>query len=219
MIESNEGLPLQLEPEEHEQAEEQVEVPRLSDDVVVQDSSAKKMKLAAEAAKELSIEIPAAKHSGAPMWVTLPHDFKFPRGKQVLFMRFKSAWTDTPWKGEPMLTAEGTVEVDSNGRPVLYRQCICWPINSADKKVALGRAQRDPNRAADELAKQMIRVHDGQIADWTVVRTNGVEMFWNELGEKCRGLLQRVFAQLHVLDVDSTRDFLQNCIEVRSTGS
>jgi hypothetical protein len=200
------GLPLAAEEEEH--TEEETSQP--------EDAGVK----AAQAAMPLRVALPEATAGAAPAWVKLPPGFVFPRGKQIIFMRFKAIHTDTPWKGEPVPGPDGEgFEVDQNGKPVLYRQCVCWPINTADKKLALGRAQRDPNRAADELAKQMVRVHDGVEADWAVVRTNGVEMFWNELGEKCRGLLLRIFTQLHVLDTDGTRDFLQNCIEVRSTGS
>lgn len=210
------SIPLNLEPEE------QFETEAVGDgeDPVTEKKAEATAQAAAKAASMLSMGLPEAKHEGAPLWVVIPPNFKFPRGKQVLFLRFKATWTDTPWKGEPIDDpATGKPEVDAFGKPVLYRHCICWPVNTADKKLALGRAQRDPNRAADELAKQMIRVHDGFEADWAVARANGVEAFWNEIGERCRTLLIRVFSQLHVLDMDSTRDFLQNCIEVRSTGS
>ena len=202
------GLP--LEPEETEDIEQEAEAP----------ASPANQKDEAAAATRLRLDIPAATHGGAPEWVQLPAQFRFPRGKQILFVRFRSEWTDTPWKGEMVADPEtGSPEVDAEGTPILYRQCVLWPINTADKRLALNRAQRDPNRAADELTKQMIRVHDGVVADWATVRANGVEMFWNEIGEKCRGLLHRMFSQLHVLDTNSTRDFLANCIEVRSTGS
>lgn len=170
--------------------------------------------------EERNFEVPDAQAGGAPHWVKLPQGFSFPRGKQILFVRFKSKWTDAPWIGSPMLDPNtGETEKDSKGREVLYRQCVLWPINVADKKFALARAQRDANRVAEELAKQMVRIHDGKEADWSVVRADGVEMFWNELGERCRQLLIRLFNKLHVLDSEEQRDFLQNCIEVRSTGS
>lgn len=178
------------------------------------------IKGAAEAAEAMHVNLPAPTSGGAPPWVVMPPGLKFPRGKQVFFVKFKSSWTDAPWIGESIINpATGKTEVDAYGKEVTYRQCIIWPINTADKKLALGRAQRDPNRAGDELAKQMIRAHDGNECDWGTVRANGVEMFWNELGEKCRALLLRLFTQLHVLDTESTSDFLTNCIEVRSTGS
>jgi hypothetical protein len=171
-------------------------------------------------AEQRELELPEAEHGAAPHWVKLPPGFTFPRGKQVLFVKFKSKWTDAPWKGEPIKDpVTGIREVDEQGRVVLYRQCVVWPINVADKKLALGRSQRDANRVGDELAKQMVRVHDGVEADWSTVRTGGIEMFWNELGERCRRLMHMMFNKLHVLDTSEQRDFLQNCIEVRSTGS
>lgn len=205
------GLPLVEDEPDEGQTEEQSE--ELTEEAV-----AEKQQTAQEAASRLAMNLPDAEHGGAPPWVQLPPGFRFPRGKQILFLRFRSAWTDTPWKGAAHINPEtGETDKDENGKEILYRQCVVWPINNADKKLALGRAQRDPNRAADELAKQMIRVHDGVEADWAVVRANGVEMFWNEMGEKCRGLLTRIFTQLHVLDTNSTADFLENCIAVRST--
>ena len=192
----------------------------MADEVVANESEA-----AAEASrKRRELHLPKATAEGMPPWCIVPDGFQFPRGKQVLFLRFKSSWTDAPWKGEPMMdpaTGKAMVEdpSDPNAEPILWRQCIVWPINTADKKLALGRAQRDPNKAGDEMCKQMIRCADGIQSDWAVVRQTGVEMFWNELGERCRGLMTRMFTQLHVLDTDATSDFLQNCIEVRSTGT
>lgn len=211
MTDQEEGLPLQPEPEMPEGA--------LTAEAEKAAEAKDESEAAAKAASILSMQLPVPEAGGKPAWVNVPEGFTFPRGKQVLFMKFKSAWTDAPWKGKTILDpATGANEIDANGKDVLYRQCVIWPINTADKKLALSRASRDPNRAADELTKQMVRVHDGLEADWAVVRANGVEMFWNELGERCRGLLTRVFTQLHVLDIDSTRDFLANCIEARATG-
>lgn len=216
---TNTGLPMELEPEEEESStDEQANLEAAA--AAEAADAADKAKSTEAAADTLKVKLPTPRAGGAPPWVMLPDGFRFPREKQVLFLRFKSAWTDAPWKGEPMIDpATGSHEIDENGEVVLYRQCVCWPINTADKKLAIARAQRDPNRAGDELAKQMIRVHDGLESDWGVVRGNGIEMFWNELGEKCRHLVTRIFTQLHVLDTNGTRDFLTNCIEVRSTGS
>lgn len=208
--------PLELEPETvpvEESQEAIAEAERSAEEVTT------RQKAEAEA-RALKINLPKPTADGMPRWAKVPTGFAFPRGKQVLFLKFKSKWTDTPWKGEPILDPEtgGNEKDPETGEDVLYRQCVVWPINSPDKKLALGRAMRDPNRAADEMAKQMIRVADGVEADWTITTAQGIEMFWNELGEKCRGLLLRIFSQLHVLDQDNTKDFLANCIEARSTG-
>jgi hypothetical protein len=218
------SIPLTVESAEPEPTAEPEVTPPVAEGEKPSEESASDKEAASEAIKAalaslpLRIVLPEVQHSGAPYWVKLPAGFTFPRGKQVIFMRFKSEWTDTPWKGSPMLDEKtGVNEIDGNGKEVLYRQCICWPINTGDKKLALGRAQKDPNRAADEMSKQMIRAVDGLAVDWTVARENGIEVFWNDLGERCRTILQRIFSQLHILDQNATRDFLQNCIAVRST--
>lgn len=151
---------------------------------------------ASEAASAHRLDIPEARPGGAPDWAILPPGFAAPRGKQIFFLRFRASLTDTPWKGE--------------------RQCVVWAINSADKRAALDRSRRDPNRASDELSKQMIRVHDGKATDWTGDLPGGIEDFWNEIGEKCRGLLTRLYMRLHVVSVEENTDFLENCIEARS---
>lgn len=208
---TEETRPLQLEAEEEPSKEElEAEAQRVAEEIAEVGEIQK---------RALTIDIPKPTDEGLPYWVRIPAGFAFPRGKMVLFLKFKSAWTDAPWKGEPILDrATGKNQVDANGEVILWRQCVVWPINTADKKLALGRAMRDPNKAADEMAKQMIRVADGIQSDWATVQANGVEMFWNELGEKCRVLLIKVFAKLHVLDQENTQDFLEHCIEARSTG-
>jgi hypothetical protein len=210
--------PLELEPDlkeldEETLSDEAAKAAEEAADEVIRDEQKRITKRA------LQIELPRPTPDGIPHWVILPEGFTFPRGKMVLFLRFKSSWTDAPWKGSPMHdTKTGENFKDADGKDTLWRQCIVWPINTGDKRNALSRAMRDPNKAADEMAKQMIRATDGIKSDWTTVQQEGVETFWNELGERCRGLLSRVFTQLHVLDQDSTQDFLEHCIEARSTG-
>ena len=184
---------------------------------------AAKVKEAAARAAASRRMIPPPSPGGAPSWVDIPAGFAFPRGKQFIFMRFKSSWTDTPWKGTPLkgddgkimceyVTEEGTGNLVE--KPILWRQCICWPLNVADKKLAVGRANGDVNRMSEELTKQMIRACDGEESDWAL---NGPQdAFWNEIGEKCRNLLDRMFNQLHMLNADETRDFLATCVAVRS---
>lgn len=144
-------------------------------------------------------ELPAARPGGAPAWVKIPEGFKFPRGRQVAFIKFKADWTDTPDKGE--------------------RQCILWSLTDADEKMALVRARGDVNRAASELAKQMVRALDGFSADWSGNPGSGnIDTWWNEIGGRCRGMLVRIFTQLHVLSEDERTDFFENCIELRTAG-
>lgn len=225
MTDEDNSLPV----EEHapETLHDEEEAERVAETVLEEQRSA------AEAAKALSMDLPEPSHGGMPPGYKLPPNFKFPRGKTVLFLQFPSTWTDAPWKGDPMPDpanpgfnyqepVPGAEPGDDGGIPMRdmnFRQCIVWPVNTPDKRLALQRAQRDPNRAPDELAKQMIRVHDGTEADWGKVSDDGVEMFWNEIGEKCRGLVTRVFSRLHVLNADETSDFLRRFITSRSTGS
>lgn len=145
-------------------------------------------------------EIPKATEGGVPEWFgKLPPELKFPRGRQAIFLRFRATLTDTPWKGE--------------------RQVVLWPISVGDKKLAIQRSQGDANRFADEIAKQMIRAIDGHMVDWTGNPGPGnVDVFWEDVGERGRTMLQRMFTQLHIPTRDEMVDFFENCIAVRSTG-
>jgi hypothetical protein len=144
-------------------------------------------------------DLPDARPGGAPGWVKIPEGFTFPRGRQVAFLRFRGTWTDTPDKGE--------------------RQCILWALTDADEKMALSRAQGDVNRAANELAKQMVRALDGHVADWSGNPGVGnIDQWWNEIGGRCRGMLVRIFTQLHVLNTEERKDFFEHCIELRTAG-
>jgi len=143
--------------------------------------------------------LPEARAGGAPAWVEIPANFKFPRGRQVAFVRFRASWTDTPEKGE--------------------RQAILWALTDADEKVALSRAMGDVNRAANELAKQMVRAVDGHVADWSgEPGPANIDRWWNEIGARCRGMLVRIFTQLHVLNEEERKDFFESCIALRTAG-
>jgi hypothetical protein len=140
--------------------------------------------------------LPDATQGGAPDWARVPPDLRVPRGRQVLFLRFRADLTDTKWKGE--------------------RQAILWPISMGDKKLALGRAGGDPNRLSDELTKRMIRAVDGAVVDDTGAPGVGnIDVWWDEIGEKCRSMLARVFVQLHVVSQAEAADFFENCVAVR----
>lgn len=139
-----------------------------------------------------------------PPWAKpLPDGVIAPNGRSVTFCKFRGVWTDTPAKGE--------------------RQCVIWPLSAGDKRFALGRSMGDPNRHADELAKQMIRAFD-MSKDGPLLMPDAagsgdggqIEIFWNEIGERCRSLLVRAYTQLHYLRPGELSDFLDNCIAVRS---
>lgn len=143
--------------------------------------------------------IPDARAGGAPPWARLPAGMKFPRGRQVAFIKFKPEWTDAPQNGE--------------------RQCIVWGLTDIDEKLAFGRAMGDPNRAMGELTKQMIRAIDGVQVDWSGGGGPGsIDAWWREIGGKCRQMLSRIYTQMNVLPPEEQKDFFENCIELRTTG-
>ncbi len=139
--------------------------------------------------------LPEAKQQGAPDWAIVPAGLIFPRGRVVYFLRFEASWTNTPNKGP--------------------RQVIFWAMSVGDKKLALQRSMNDPARAADEMVKSCIRAHDGKLTD---LGTADMDIWWDEIGEKCRGLLTRVHGQAHFLNPVELDHFLKDCIEARTAG-
>jgi len=139
---------------------------------------------------------------GLPPWAKVPADtaerpWKFPRNVQVIAIRFPARLTRAPEKGD--------------------RTCLLWEISDGEERVALMRAVKDPNRAQTELAKQMIRAVDEHPADWSGLSSPGsVEVFWREIGAKCRTLIVHVYNQLHLMTQAETDDFLENCVAVVS---
>jgi hypothetical protein len=134
-----------------------------------------------------------------PEWVELPAGFKFPSGKVVSFLRFKAEWTDTPKKGD--------------------RVCIMWNLNGADEKNAIQRTRGDGMKLIMELSKQMVRVVDGHKSDWTGKKGPGdVDRFYDEIGAKCRQLIQGHYVKTHTLSDAERVDFLDTCIVVRTAG-
>lgn len=197
---------------------------------IEQTPEAKDEEMRAAVQRANRFKMPHPTEGGVPASFKLPDGFVFPRGRTAIFIKFKADWTDTPWKGVPMIDArtgknytEEIPGVDEKGdattetRDVLWRQCICWPMNIGDKKLAIGRSQGDANRLVDELTKQMLRAVDGEACDWGIEGPQ--EIFWNEIGERCRGLLNRMFNKLHILQQEEMHDFLSNCIETRTRGT
>lgn len=143
--------------------------------------------------------IPDARAGGKPPWAKCPVGMKFPRGRQVAFLKLLPQWTDAPHKGE--------------------RQCIIWGLTDIDEKLAFGRSMGDVNRAMGELTKQMIRAIDGVVVDWSGNPGVGnIDLWWREIGGKCRQILTRVYTQMNVLSEDDRKHFFESCIEVRTTG-
>jgi hypothetical protein len=142
--------------------------------------------------------IPDARPGGAPGWVKVPQGMRFPRGRQVAFIKLLPQWTDAPHKGE--------------------RQCIVWGLTDIDEKMAMSRAMGDPNRVVSELTKQMIRSVDGAVVDWSGVGGPGsIDQWWRDIGGKCRQILIRIYTQMNVLPDEDRKHFFENCIELRLT--
>jgi hypothetical protein len=132
---------------------------------------------------------------GAPEWAIIPPGFSPPQGARVCFMKFRAEWTDTPEKGD--------------------RQCIIWSLSLMDERNALARARGDVLRTLDEMAKQTVRVVDGNMVDWTgKLREGDLDMWWNDIGPRCRTLIQRHYNQTHNLTAAEQEDFFENCIAV-----
>lgn len=152
--------------------------------------------------------MPEPSAGGAPAWMLVPAEMKFPRGRVMMFVRFPSKWTDTPHKG-----------VEIPGEPGKWRMCICWAINTADKKFGYERAQGDQLRVIEEMTKTMIRAVDGVRADWSGMPNAGsIEAWWAEIGERCRGRLTNMYLKMHTLDADEMKYFFESCVAVRTAG-
>jgi hypothetical protein len=141
---------------------------------------------------------------GRPAWCKpFPPKFQIPKGKSPVFMRFRGEWTETPHLGE--------------------RQCVCWGITVGEEYIADKRADERGTRAIPERAKLGIRfIAAGE--DKTLLPVDAiksvpeadVDIFWEQIGLKCRTLLINTFIQTHSLSEEQRRDFFENCIEVRA---
>jgi hypothetical protein len=157
---------------------------------------------AAEALRpnNLPLNLPIPTIAGIPEWAKIPEGLVFPKNKQVMFMRFRANMTDTPLKGE--------------------RQAIVWSNNIGDQRVAIMRSDRDPNKMQDQMTKQTIRAVDGVLIDQSgeVLVTGNVDIWWDEIGPKCRNILDKLFMQLHFAQPAEAKDFFENCVAVRVVG-
>lgn len=144
-------------------------------------------------------DLPETSGNEIPDGFEIPKDLRVPKGRQVIFIRIPAKFTDTPEMGD--------------------RQIICWPLTDGDEKVATDRADGKTSRLAGELAKQMIRAIDGNVASFMKSRgPDSLDQFWRDIGSKGRNLLIRLYTKLHLPDEEELNDFFANCIAVRSTG-
>lgn len=141
--------------------------------------------------------------AGKPDWCKpFPPNFKIPKGKRPVFIRFRAGWTEIPDMGE--------------------RQCVCWGITVGEEHIADKRAEDSGTRAVHERAKLSVRLisHGGNdtlvpVDHSKSERDADVDIFWEQIGLKCRTLITQVFLQTHSLSAEERRDFFENCIEVR----
>jgi hypothetical protein len=134
--------------------------------------------------------IPPAGADGQP--------FRFPAGRDIMFIRLRAEWTDTPKLGDQLL--------------------ICWAISYGDQQFAIKRAQGDGIRVTDELTKQMVRAINKRAVDWSAGTEHNPDVLWQRIGQRCRSLLTRIYIQLNTLSAKETRDFFEHCIAVVRTG-
>lgn len=167
--------------------------------------------------------VPEPTTGGVPAWALWPEGLAVPRGRVAYFARFPGNWTDAPNAGlEAALTPEEEVAWKLQGvkPPTYWRQCIFWALSIGDQKFALGRANGDTNRFNSELAKQMIRSIDGALVDRSGMAgvAGNLDMWWEQLGERCRSELTRLCVRIHSLTMQERALFLGYCLASRSGG-
>lgn len=132
---------------------------------------------------------------GLPEFASLPPGFVIPPGKRCGWMLFRAAWTDAPEKGD--------------------RWCMMWPLSEAEEKNAYKRTAGEGHRSIAELTKASIRIIDGVKADRTGPMSVGsVNMFWAQMGVKCRQLMMNYYLKTHTLSPEEQQDFFGSCFVV-----
>lgn len=181
-------------------------------------STVEEMEAAEKRAEErdpLAAKAAAPGDGDVPPWVVIPPNLSFPRGRQVAFVRFPSAWTTRPEKG---LVYEGPEAGPYAGKP--HRQAILWTLSIADEKFARADAKGDSLAVYNEMAKHCVRAIDGVVVDWSTgaVATGPghVPTFWEEVGPACRSLLVNYYHRSHALSREDAAHFFLSCFVVRS---
>ena len=135
-----------------------------------------------------------------PAWVKLPDDAPLPSVPDICFMRFRAKWTRTPSLGD--------------------RVVVLWPLSWEEEKLATRRAGGDSVFIPTYQALQCIRFIDGMKADWTGRSRPGVSYevmkFNNEIGKKCRHMIENYYARVHMLDNEELSDFFVNGFALRT---
>lgn len=160
---------------------------------------------------------------GIPPWAQpfLPAKLRVPRGRQVAFLRFKSAWTQSPDEGVmtswPILQP-GTDPKAADTEECLTRVIMVWTISDVEEHLALKATRGERERTLHEQTKRMLRAIDGRIVDWTgnwAKDKSGTELidpgrFWTDLGGKCRQPLMNLYLRMHTLREEEMASFLLN---------
>ena len=145
-----------------------------------------------------------------------PKGCGFPRGVKVYFARLPVAWMRRKDGGaESVMSLNG-----EEPRPHLVRQVIFWELDIGDTRLAFRRAQGDVNQASEELARQMIRAVDGRpVVTGNPLHPDSIERFWQDIGPRCRSMMQRLYSMLHHLGEREATDFFASCLAVRTAAS
>lgn len=153
-----------------------------------------------------------------PPWVVIPPGMRFPKNRQVGFIRFPSKWTTAHEKG---LVHAGEEAVPSEYAGARYRQVILWSLTIADEKLARVAAKGDALATYPEMSKRMIRAIDGHLVDWSTgdveVNEGHVPSFWEEIGPACRDMLVSHYHSTHRLTGDQLKHFFLCCVAVRTS--
>lgn len=158
-------------------------------------------KMASAAEEDLDgPEVPGDSHpdedkQGVPAWYPFPAP-KAPRGRQVIFLRFRAPLTDDPAGPD--------------------RYAACWNLTEADEKLAALRARGQEHRVMVEMAKQFVRVVDGQPADWQNGPACVVNAWWDAIGGKARAQVIGMYAKQHTMNTAEAIDFFASCVAVRT---
>lgn len=143
------------------------------------------------------VESDSDDESAVPKWAVIPPDLKIPPGRRVFYLLFKAKWTNTPHKGD--------------------RQCVLWSLSDAEENAANERARNNQYRFLKELSKGSIRAVDGLKVNLAQPTSPAyVGTFWNEIGPKCRAVIQSIYLKQSTLTGEDLADFLSNCIAVNS---